>query len=102
VTPSTGVAVEIEANVRLLIDIIAAADARCGSLPTLESGDRLGVVAAFGGVPLTSCVRAAYADLCERLQRDHGYCREGASALLGQVASVHVGNMIERVQFMLG
>lgn len=91
----TGVAVEIEADVRLRIDVIAAGDASYGRLPTLESGDRLGVVAAFGGVPLTSCVRAAYADLCERLQRDYGYSREGAYVLLGQVGKVQVGNMID-------
>ena len=55
----------------------------------------IGVIAAFGGVPLTSCVRAGFADLCGYLQRAHGFSREGAYVLLGQAGRVRVGNMID-------
>jgi amidase len=91
----TGVAIEIEADVRLRIDVIRADDAPYGRLPVLESPDRIGVIAAFGGVPLTACVRAGYAELCGYLQRSCGFSREGAYMLLGQVGRVQVGNMID-------
>lgn len=91
----TGVAIEVEADVRLKVAVVPAGEAGYGRLPTLETPERLGVIAAFGGVPLTSCVRAGYADLCGRLQRYHGYSREGAYMLLGQVGRVSVGNMID-------
>ena len=91
----TGVAVEVEADVRLRVDVVPAGEGEYGRLPALETPEWLGVIAAFGGVPLTSCVRAGYADLCGRLQRHHGYSREGAYMLLGQVGRVRVGNMVD-------
>jgi len=91
----TGVAIEVEADVTLRVDVIPSDGAAYGRLPVLESQDRIGVIAAFGGVPLTSCVRAGFADLCGYLQRAHGFSREGAYVLLGQAGRVRVGNMID-------
>jgi acetamidase/formamidase len=47
------------------------------------------------GAELTSCARAAYTDLVERLHRGHGFSRTDAYHLLGQVGRLHVGNMID-------
>jgi acetamidase/formamidase len=91
----TGAAVEVEADVTLSVRVLSREEARMGSLPILESADSVGVIAGFMGVSLASCVRAGYADLCQRLQRHHGYSREGAYMLLGQVGRVQVGNMID-------
>jgi acetamidase/formamidase len=91
----TGVAIEVEADVTLRVEVIPSGEAACGRLPMLESEHWFGVIAGLGGAGLTSCVRAGYTDLCELLQRHHGFSREGAYMLLGQVGRVQVGNMID-------
>lgn len=97
----TGVAIEVEADVTLRVDVLPAERAHYGSLPVLETADRIGVIAGLGGMPLTACVRAAYADLVRRLQRERGWSREGACVLLGQAGRIEVGNMMGAFQSCL-
>lgn len=91
----TGVAVEVEADVTLHVDVLPRDDAQFGRFPMLETEEWIGVIVGMLGVPTTSCIRAGYVDLCHRLQRYHGYSREGAYTLLGQVGRVQIGNMID-------
>jgi amidase len=91
----TGVAIEVDAEVTLSVDVIPKGEGIYGRLPSLQSDSWFGVIAGLGGAGLSSCVRAAYTDLCELLQRHHGFSREGAYVLLGQVGRVQVGNMID-------
>jgi acetamidase/formamidase len=91
----TGVAVEVEADVSLSIRPLSREEAQFGSLPVLESEDWIGVIATFMGVSTADCVRAAYVDLCHRLERYHGFSRLGAYTLLGQVGRVQIGNMLD-------
>ena len=91
----TGIAVEIEADVELTARVIPSADSPRMRLSVLETEEDIGVIAGFMGVPLESCVRAAYVDLCHRLERHHGFSRLGAYTLLGQAGRIQVGNMID-------
>jgi amidase len=91
----TGIAVEIEADVELTVRVIPSADSPRMRLSVLETEEDIGVIAGFMGVPLESCVRAAYVDLCHRLERHHGFSRLGAYTLLGQAGRIQVGNMID-------
>jgi acetamidase/formamidase len=91
----TGIAVEIEADVELTVRVLPASESPRMRLPALETEEEVGVIAGFMGVPLESCVRAAYVDLCHRLERHHGFSRLGAYTLLGQAGRIQVGNMID-------
>jgi amidase len=91
----TGVAVEVEADVRLRVDVLSGEQAQYGRFPMLETAAWTGVVVAQQGVPLTACIQAGYVDLCRRLERYHGFSREGAYTLLGQVGRVRIGNMCD-------
>ena len=91
----TGVAVEVDAEVTVSVEVIPKGEGIYGRLPVLASESWFGVIAAFGGAGLTNCVRAGYADLCELMQLHYGFTRSGAYVLLGQVGRVQVGNMID-------
>lgn len=91
----TGIAVEVEADVRLRVDVLSQDQVQYGRFPMLETSEWVGVIVGQQGVSLTSCIQAGYVDLCNRLQHFHGFTREGAYALLGQVGRVRIGNMID-------
>jgi amidase len=91
----TGIAIEVESDVTLTVEVLSRDEARYGSLPELENTDWIGSIASFMGVSLTSCVRAGYVDLCRRLEEHYGFTAMGAYKLLGQVGRVQVGNMID-------
>lgn len=91
----TGVAVEVEADVTMTIGLLNPDEAAYGRLPVLETDTAVGCIAAFQGVTLADCVRAAYVDLVRRLVRHHGFSEGGAYQLLGQVGRVRIGNMID-------
>jgi acetamidase/formamidase len=90
----TGIAIEIEADVRLQIHVQSQEEAQYGRFPILEYGGLVGVVVGQMGVSLTDNIRAGYVDLVDRLVRYHGYSKEGAYMLVGQVGHVEVGNLI--------
>jgi len=91
----TGAALEIEAEVELMMRPRERGEAQFVSLPQINSPDAIGSVAGYEGVPLTDCARAAYADLLARLERFHGFSRAEGYELLGAVGRLDVGNMID-------
>jgi amidase len=91
----TGVAVELEAEVELTMHARARDEAGFVALPQLDTAEAIGSLAGLHGADLTSCARAAYTDLVERLHRGHGFSRLEAYQLLGQVGRLRVGNMID-------
>jgi amidase len=91
----TGVAVEIEAEVELTMRVRGREEAGFVALPQLDTASSIGSLAGLHGSDLTSCARAAYTDLVERLHRGHGFSRADAYQLLGQVGRLRIGNMID-------
>jgi amidase len=91
----TGVAVELEAEVELTMRARDREAAGFVALPQLDTAEAIGSLAGLHGADLTSCARAAYTDLVERLHRGHGFSRTDAYTLLGQAGRLHVGNMID-------
>ncbi len=91
----SGAAIEVQADVVLRVDRIAAADAQYVTLPQVNTADYIGSVAGLGGVTLADNVRAAYVDIVRRLERFHGFTRDEAYLLACQVAKVHVGQVVD-------
>jgi amidase len=91
----TGVAVELEAEVELTMRARDREEAGYVALPQLDTAEAIGCLAGLHGSDLTSCARAAYTDLVERLHRHHGFTRADAYQLLGQAGRLRVGNMID-------
>jgi amidase len=91
----TGIAIEVEADVQLHVEVLPSDQAQYGRFPILETEEWIGVIVGQQGVTLTACIQAGYVDLCRRLERYHGFSREGAYTLLGQAGRVQVGNMID-------
>ena len=91
----TGVAVELEAEVELTMRARDREEAGYVALPQLDTAESVGSLAGLHGSDLTSCARAAYTDLVERLHRHHGFTRADAYQLLGQAGRLRVGNMID-------
>ena len=91
----TGVAVEIEAEVELTMRARDREEAGFVALPQLDTAEAIGSLAGLQGADLSSCARAAYTDLVERLHRGHGLSRADAYQLLGQAGRLRVGNMID-------
>jgi acetamidase/formamidase len=91
----TGVAVELEAEAELTMRARDREAAGFVALPQLDTAEAIGSLAGLHGAELTSCARAAYTDLVERLHRSHGFTRTDAYQLLGQAGRLQVGNMID-------
>ena len=91
----TGIAVEVEADVTVSFGVLEREEAGLVRLPILETGEWIGCIAGFQGVPLADCVRAGFVDLVRRLERQFGFSERAAHQLLGQVGRVRVGNMID-------
>ncbi len=91
----TGVAVELEAEAELTMRARDREEAGFVALPQLDTAEAIGSLAGLHGADLTSCARAAYTDLVERLHRFHGLSRPDAYQLLGQAGRLRVGNMID-------
>lgn len=90
----TGAALEIEAEAELTLSVRDADEVGYISLPQINTAEWIGSVAGYQGTPLTDCASAAYTDLVRRLERSHGFRRNEAYMLLGQVGRLQVGNMI--------
>lgn len=89
-----GVAVEIAARVTLKIDVTPRGESQLRRLPLLVDEERIGVVAAFQGLPSSLCVRSAMVELCELLTR-MGMTTTDAIQYLSAAARVRLGNMFE-------
>jgi amidase len=91
----TGAAIEIESEVELTVRAGEVDEYEFVDLPQINTDTALGSVAGYQGIPLADCIRAAARDLVERLVRYRGFQTRDAYLLLGQVARVQVGNMID-------
>ncbi|HSO52352.1 MAG TPA: acetamidase/formamidase family protein, partial [Actinomycetes bacterium] len=91
----TGVAVELEAEAELTMRARDREAAGFVALPQLDTAETIGSLAGLSGADLTSCARAAYTDVVERLHQSHGLSRPDAYQLLGQAGRLRVGNMID-------
>jgi acetamidase/formamidase len=89
-----GVAVEIAAKVTLKVDITPRGESQLRRLPLLVDEERIGVIAAFQGLPTSLCVRSAAVELCELLTR-LGMSTGDTIQYLSAAARVRVGNMFE-------
>jgi acetamidase/formamidase len=90
----SGVAVEIAARVTLKVEVTPRAESQLRRLPLLVDEQRVGVVAAFQGLPTSLCVRSAFVELCELLMR-LGMSTTDAIQYLSAAARVRIGNMFE-------
>ncbi|HEY0920888.1 acetamidase/formamidase family protein [Devosia sp.] len=90
-----GAAVECQADVTLLVERIAAADAHYVALPQVNTETFIGSVAGLGGVNLGDTVRSAYVDIIRRLERFHGFSRDEAYLLACQTAKVRIGQVVD-------
>lgn len=89
-----GIAVEIDARVKLHIDVTPRGESQLRRLPLLVDSERIGVVAAFQGLPTNLCVRSASVELAEMLVR-LGMTMSDAIQYLSAAAQVRLGNMFE-------
>jgi acetamidase/formamidase len=89
-----GVAVEIAARVTLRIDVTPRGESQLRRLPLLVDDRRVGVVAAYQGLPTSLCVRSAAVELCELLTR-LGMSTGDAIQYLSAAMRVRIGNMFE-------
>jgi amidase len=89
-----GIAVEIAARVTLKIEVTPRDQTIMNRLPLLVDSSRVGVVAAFQGLPTSLCVRSAAVELCEILVR-LGMSTAEAIQYLTAAAHVRLGNMFE-------
>jgi acetamidase/formamidase len=90
----SGVAVEIAARVTLRIDVTPRGESQLRRLPLLVDDERVGVVAAYQGLPTSLCVRSAAVELCELLTR-LGMSTSDAIQYLSAAMKVRIGNMFE-------
>lgn len=91
----SGAAVEVQADVTLRIDRVAAGDAEYVALPQVNTAEYIGSVAGLGGANLADTVRAAYVDIIRRMEQYYGFTRDEAYLLACQVAKVHVGQVVD-------
>lgn len=89
-----GVAVEIAARVTLRFEVTPRGESQVRRLPLLVDADRVGVVAAFQGLPTSLCVRSAAVELAELLTR-LGMSTGDAVQYLSAAMRVRLGNMFE-------
>ncbi len=89
-----GVAVEISARVTLKVEVTPRGDSQLRRLPLLVDDERIGVLAAFQGLPTSLCVRSAAVELVELLTR-LGMSTGDAIQYLSAAARVRIGNMFE-------
>jgi amidase len=89
-----GIAVEIAARVTIKIDVTPRGETLMNRLPILVDDGKVGVVAAFQGLPTSLCVRSAAVELAEMLVR-LGMSTAEAIQYLSAAAHVRLGNMFE-------
>lgn len=91
----SGAAIEVQADVRLTVRVVRAAEATYHGLPQVNSDRWIGSLAAFSGVHTGDVVRAAYIDLIHRMTRFHGFALEEAYLLACQTACVRIGQIVD-------
>jgi acetamidase/formamidase len=85
-----GTALEVPAEVTLGLEVLKG---RQADWPRLE--DDTHIMVAGSTRPLMDCVRLAQMELLDWLVREHGFQREEAWQLMGQVSSMRIGNVVD-------
>jgi amidase len=85
-----GTALEVTAEVTLRIDVLKGCQA---DWPRLETETH--IMAVGSTRPLMDCVRLSQMELLTWLVSEHGFQREEAWQLMGQVSSMRIGNVVD-------
>jgi acetamidase/formamidase len=85
-----GTALEVTAEVTLTIDVVRGSRPEW---PRLESEEQIMVIASTR--PLMDCVRAGQVAMLDWLTGEHGYDREEAWQVMGQVGTMRIGNVVD-------
>ena len=88
-----GTALEVTAEVTLRLRVVKGGPIQGPEWPRIESATDIMVVASTR--PLMDCVRAGQVGLLEWLVAEHGYQREEAWQVMGQVGSMRIGNVVD-------
>jgi amidase len=91
----SGAAIECQADVTVRLERIARADSQYVALPQVNTPEFIGSIAAFTGVSVADCIRAAYVDIVNRLVQFHGFTLHEAYLLSCQTARVRVGQIVD-------
>ena len=85
-----GTALEVTAEVTLALEVLKG---RTVAWPRLENETH--IMVAGSTRPLMDCVRLAQMELLNWLVSEHGFQREEAWQLMGQVSSMRIGNVVD-------
>lgn len=91
----SGAAIECQADVTVRLERIAASDSQYVALPQVNTTEFIGSIAAFTGVPIADCIRAAYVDIVNRLVQFHDFTLPEAYLLSCQTAKVRIGQVVD-------
>jgi acetamidase/formamidase len=61
----------------------------------VNTADFIGSIAAFTGVQIADCIRAAYVDIINRMVQFHGFTMHEAYLLACQTARVRIGQVVD-------
>src|SRR6266566_1610391 len=82
----SGAAIECQADVTVKLERVPKAGAQYVALPQVNTPEFIGSIAAFTGVHIADCIRAAYVDIINRMVQFHGFTMPEAYLLACQAA----------------
>lgn len=88
----TGCALECQAEVRIRVRVLSAADAGYGSWPQLHDGRSIGVVVPLGYANYTEAMQIGYTELIRIMNRGYGFDPLDAYQLLNLVGEMRLGS----------
>src|SRR5438477_531048 len=91
----SGAAIECQADVTVKLERVPMAGAEYVALPQVNTPEFIGSIAAFTGVPIADCIRAAYVDIVNRMVQFHGFTMPEAYLLACQTARVRIGQVVD-------
>jgi acetamidase/formamidase len=91
----SGAAIECQADVTVTLERVPKAGAQYVALPQVNTPDFIGSIAAFTGVHIADCIRAAYVDVINRMVQFHGFTMPEAYLLACQTARVRIGQVVD-------
>jgi acetamidase/formamidase len=81
--------------VTVKLERVPKAGAQYVALPQVNTPEFIGSIAAFTGVQIADCIRAAYVDIINRMVQFHGFTMPEAYLLACQTARVRVGQVVD-------
>src|SRR6266581_4854934 len=91
----SGAAIECQADVTVKLEWVPKAGAQYVALPQVNTPEFIGSIAAFTGVHIADCIRAAYVDVINRMVEFHGFTMPEAYLLACQTARVRIGQVVD-------